>query len=573
MMEKVRDLPLWGLFFGFGSFLSMLFFAAQGADSTLFGPSVVVSHGVVVADHPAATEVGVEMLLHGGNAVDAAVAAAFAMGVVQPESCGIAGDGFLLVWIAKEGRPYAIDFRARAPSLSVPGMFSMEGPGLPGHWSPPTTLQEQELLRKYSGAAVAVPLALKGLVLALERFGSMSLTEVLRPAIKLAREGFPVRKILYQHMLDVYPWLLGDPEAAGIFLQEGLPPEPGEMLRLPDLADTYERIAQGGIEVFYQGELAWRIAKAVQAAGGILSVEDLATMEPRLREPLSVEYQGYTILTVPPPSSACSVLMALKVLEGIPLSEKRKLTAYYRLFARTFQVVLKYRREYLGDPDFVDVPLKWLLSEELTEKMREEVWREDVGGTSFSSPEGSTTHITVVDPMGNVALLTFSLNSFWGARLIVPGTGILLNNSMADFDPEPGGPNAIAPGKAPLSSMSPTLVLKDGYPYLALGSAGAERILTSVAQVVEQVLEFGAPLEEAILSPRCFPGKEVLELEGGLPAATVAALKASGCQVRLHPSLDLFFGGVNAVQIRREGKRLVLLGVADPRRDGNAGGF
>ena len=418
-----------------------------------------------------------------------------------------------------------------------------------------------------------MPLALKGLVLALERFGSMSLTEVLRPAIKLAREGFPVRKILYQHMLDVYPWLLGDPEAARIFLQEGLPPEPGEMLRLPDLADTYERIAQGGIEVFYQGELAWRIAKAVQAAGGILSVEDLATMEPRLREPLSVEYQGYTILTVPPPSSACSVLMALKVLEGIPLSEKRKLTAYYRLFARTFQVVLKYRREYLGDPDFVDVPLKWVLSEELTEKMREEVWGEDAGGTSFSSPEGSTTHITVVDPMGNVALLTFSLNSFWGARLIVPGTGILLNNSMADFDPEPGGPNAIAPGKAPLSSMSPTLVLKDGYPYLALGSAGAERILTSVAQVVEQVLEFGAPLEEAILSPRCFPGKEVLELEGGLPAATVAALKASGCQVRLHPSLDLFFGGVNAVQIRREGKRLVLLGVADPRRDGNAGGF
>ena len=537
-------------------------------------PIVEGRGGMVVADNPLAARVGAEVLRRGGNAVDAAVATAFALGVVEPEACGLGGGGFMLIYLAKPGKSVEIDYRATAPSAARPDMFVIGGPGLYGHWKGPATVEEQTALRKTDGSAVAVPRMLAGMVAALRKYGSMSLTQVLAPAIKLAENGFPVSNTLYKNILNYYPLIVKDPWMAKTFLNNGLPYEPGELMAMPELGWSLRTIATEGPETFYRGALAAAIVKGVQKQGGIISEEDLRNVRASERNPLVGTYHGFRIVTLPPPSSGAILVQILNILEGFNLSGCESAERIH-LMAEAYKLAFANRGEYLGDPAFVSVPIHTLISKELGAKLRARIdlRRASSNPLPISLEGGETTHVSVIDREGNMVALTQSLNSFLGAKFIIPGTGILMNNTMADFDPTPGKANSIAPGKEPLSSMSPSFLFQGDEPFLILGSAGAERILAALAEVIVNVVDLQLSLKEAVDAPRFFCYTNGLYLESRFPQAIIEALKEKGHLVHMKGAYDLYFGGVNAVQVAERGGSLSYIGVADPRRSGKAAGY
>lgn len=530
--------------------------------------------GMVVADSPLAARIGAEVLKQGGNAVDAAVATAFALGVVEPEASGLGGGGFMLIYLAKPGKSVGIDYRAAAPSAARPDMFVIGGPGLSSHWEGPATSGEQTNLRKIGGSAVAVPRMLAGMVAALRKYGSMSLAEVLAPAIKLAEDGFPVSATLYKNVLNYYPLIVKDPWMARTFLNNGLPYEPGELMTMPDLGRSLRTIATEGPETFYRGALAAAIVKGVQGHGGIISAEDLRNIQASECDPLVGTYHGFRIVTLPPPSSGAILVQILNILEGFNLGGCGSAERIH-LMAEAYKLAFANRGEYLGDPAFVSVPIHALVSKELGVKLRARI--DPRGASSYPPPisleGGETTHVSVIDREGNMVALTQSLNSFLGAKFIIPGTGILMNNTMADFDPMPGKANSIAPGKEPLSSMSPSFLFQGDKPFLILGSAGAERILAALAEVIVNVTDLRLSLEKAISAPRFFCYASDLYLESRFPQAIIEALKEKGHPVHTKGAYDLYFGGVNAIQIVEKGEVFSCVGVADPRRFGKAAGY
>jgi gamma-glutamyltranspeptidase/glutathione hydrolase len=468
---------------------------------------VSAENGMVVTAQHIATKVGVDILRKGGNAVDAAVAVGYALAVVYPAAGNLGGGGFATIQFA-DGRRTFLDFREKAPLASRADMYLdgsgnvIKGLSLVGH------------------LAVGVPGTVSGLELAREKYGTMKRADLMAPAIRLAERGF----VLDQGDVDTFrpaaKDLANDPPSARIFLVNGAAPTAGHKLVQKDLAKTLRLIAQKGAEGFYKGPVGAAIVASSQGGKGILTQADLDQYRTREMAPVDCDYRGYRVVSAPPPSSGGVIVCEiLNVLEGYPLKElgfRSAQAVHYQIEAMRHAYV--DRNSYLGDPDFVKNPVERLLDKGYAEKIRAAIAPDKAGVSRDLKPgvpphEGSnTTHYSIVDKDGNAVAVTYTLNDWFGARVTAAGTGVLLNNEMDDFTVKVGVPNlfglvqgeanAIAPGKRPLSSMSPTIVLKDGKPVLVLGTPGGSRIITTVVHTILNLVDYGMNLQEAVDATR-----------------------------------------------------------------------
>ena len=490
------------------AFLVVPLLLLAGAVHAASRPAVESATGMVVSAQHLATDAGVEMLRAGGNAIDAAVAVGYALAVVNPCCGNIGGGGFMTLRLA-DGRTTFLDFRETAPAAATSGMYlDADGNVVRG-------------ASTIGWRAVAVPGSVAGLDAALTQYGTLPRAQVMAPAIRLARDGF----VLVRGDTDIIEAaaarLRREPEVAGIFLRpDGTPPQPGDRLIQPDLARTLEAIATRGPEAFYQGAIPDAVAAAARAGGGIVTAADFAAYKVREMAPLSCPYRSWTVVSAPPPSSGGTVIcMVLGVLEGYDLRAAGFNAARsVHLMTEALRHAYLDRNTHLGDPDFVRNPLERLLSRDYALAIRATINPDratpsrDLGPGTPPHERPETTHYSVADLAGNAVAVTYTINGAFGAGVMAPGTGFLLNNEMDDFTSKPGtanmfglvqgAANAIAPGKRPLSSMSPTLLLRDGQPYAVLGSPGGARIISITLQTILNLVDHGMEAQEAVNAPR-----------------------------------------------------------------------
>ena len=463
--------------------------------------------GMVVSDQRLASEVGATVLRAGGNAVDAAVAMGYAQAVVNPCCGNLGGGGFMTVRLA-DGRSFFVDFRETAPAAATATMYQDEK----GELVPRASLDGWK--------AVGVPGTVMGMETALLRFGSKRRAELLAPAIELARDGFVLEPADAAILAAGTAAFATDPTMGAIFLDQGRPLRAGQTLVQPDLAHTLEAIAADGPAAFYGGEIGRRLVEASRAGGGLLQPADLTGYEAHITTPVSCTYRGYEIISAPPPSSGGTALCEiLNILEGYPLGYLGWGSADgIHLMTEAMRHAFVDRNCALGDPAFVANPVERLTSKAYAARIRGAIDRTVATPSTALGPgtaphEGSeTTSYAVLDAAGNAVAVTYSLNAYFGAKVMAPGTGFFLNDTMDDFTTKPGAPNlfglvqgeanAIQPGKRPLSSMSPTIVARDGRPFLVLGSPGGARIITAVAQTIVNVIDHGMDIQEAVDAPR-----------------------------------------------------------------------
>ncbi len=534
-----------------------LCFAAllTGAAPLLAAPvhPVHAAHAMVASVHELASRAGVEMMQAGGNAVDAAVATGFALAVVHPQAGNLGGGGFLLIRMA-EGTTHFIDYRETAPAAATANMY-LDAQG---------DVIENASLVGYK--AVAVPDSVAGMVYAQKKYGKLPMERVMAPAIKLARDGFA---LAWEDADDLHDKQLAEfPDSRRIFQRDGNYYQQGEILRQPELARTLERIAADPDD-FYHGAMARELAAAMQKGGGLITADDLAHYEVKEREPVRGSYRGYEIISAPPPSSGgIALIEILNILEGYDLSKYGSRSAEaMHLTLEAFRRAFYDRAEFLGDPDFSKIPVAQLIDERYGAAWRESI---DPAHASVSKdlrrpgifsqleryaaahPQPAaerepqhTTHYSVVDAEGNAVAVTTTLNDSFGSRVTVKGLGVLLNNEMDDFASKQGVPNgygliqgpanAIGPGKRPLSAMTPTIVLKDGRLFLVLGSPGGPRIITTVANIMMGVLDYGMDIQEAVNAPRFHHQwmPDEVRVEQWFSPDTVKALEKMGHKVEL----------------------------------------
>jgi gamma-glutamyltranspeptidase/glutathione hydrolase len=468
---------------------------------------VAAENGMVVTAQHLASHIGVDILKRGGTAVDAAVAVGYALAVVYPAAGNLGGGGFMTIRFA-DGRKTFLDFRERAPRAASRDMYlGKDGNVVKG-------------ASTVGWLAVGVPGTVSGLEYAVEKYGTMPRRELIAPAIRLAEEGF----LLDQGDVEMLESATTDfrkfPSTGDIFLNQGQPFVAGQRLAQRELADTLRLIRDHGADGFYRGKTAAAIVRASRAGGGIIEAEDLESYRTRELSPLECDYRGYHLISAPPPSSGGIVICEmLNILEGYPLAEFGWGSAkaiHYEIEA--MRHAYADRNTLLGDPDFVKNPVERLLDKGYAAKIRETISADRAGisselGKDIASREGSnTTHFSIVDHAGNAVSLTYTLNDWFGARVVADGTGVLMNNEMDDFTPNPGRlnaygivageANAVAPGKIPLSSMSPTIITRDGKPVLVLGTPGGRRIITTVLQTILNLVDFKMNIQEAVDAPR-----------------------------------------------------------------------
>jgi gamma-glutamyltranspeptidase/glutathione hydrolase len=543
--------------------------------------AVQAAQGMVVTTDGYASEVGVSVLRAGGNAVDAAVATAFALAVVNPEAGNLGGGGFMLLRLS-DGRAAALDFRERAPRAAARNMY-LDADGRLTHAS------------VEGHRAVGVPGTVAGLWEAHRRYGKLPWADVVAPAIRLA-EGFVVRERLALSLAMIGTKLNDFPATARIFLPRGRVLGVGDTLVQSDLAETLRRIQRAGRDGFYAGRTADLFAAEMRRGGGLITKEDLAAYRPAWREPIRFTYRGDTVLSMPPSSSGgVTLAMIAGILEGYDLGGLQwHSPRHIHLLTEAFRRAYADRNALLGDPDFVTIPLARLMSPEYAAARRATISlgratpSRDVGPGAGGSGEGPhTTHFSIVDSSGNAVAVTTTINSFYGIRAVVEGAGFLLNNEMDDFSAKPGSPNqfglvqgeanAIAPGKRPLSAMTPTIVLTgEGRLLLVLGTPGGSTIITNVFQNISNVLDFGMSVARAVSAPRIHHQHlpdEIGYEPGSLTAVTIAALRAMGHTVKERGSPDAaypYIGDIQAILVRADG---MLEGASDPRRHGTAVGY
>ena len=551
-------------------------------------------HAIVTSVHELASQAGVEMLHAGGNAVDAAVATGFALAVVYPQAGNLGGGGFMLFRSA-DGKTHFVDFREKAPAAASENMYlDAQGNVLPES-------STQSSLVGYR--AVGVPGTVAGLAYAEKQYGKLSLERVIAPAIKLARDGFP---LAYEDTQDLKEdaHLAKFPESKRIFLRNGNYYQPGELLKQPELARTLERIAKNPDD-FYHGALARELAAAIHAGGGLMTAADLAAYEVKEREPVRGTYRGYDIISAPPPSSGgVALIEILNILEGFDLAKLgNRSAAAIHLEVEAFRRAFYDRADFMGDPDFSQVPVAQLIDKKYAGAWRESidlnhasVSRElkrpsfdELERVAVSRPPGlairepqNTTHFSVVDAEGNAVALTTTLNDTFGSRVTAAGLGFLLNDEMDDFAAKQGVPNgygliqgpanAIGPGKRPLSAMTPTIVLKDGKLFLVLGSPGGPRIITFVANFLLGVVDFGLDIQEAVNAPRFhnqwLPDQIVVEER--LSPDTMNLLRSKGHKVEIDRAWGDWGDGECIMIDSKTGERL---GASDGRNNGKAVGY
>jgi gamma-glutamyltranspeptidase/glutathione hydrolase len=503
---------------------------------------VTAQHGMVVAQEPIAADVGLAVLEHGGNAVDAAIAVGFALAVTHPVAGNIGGGGFMLVRL-RNGETHFLDFREAAPQKASRNMYI----GSNGKPTPDSLV---------GWRASGVPGSVKGFELAAKQWGTKKWPQLLDPAIRLAAGGFKVDKSLAAELNDSSYALQRDAESKRVYLRDGTPYKAGETLRQPDLAATLQRIAQNGAAEFYEGETARRLAAAMAKHGGLISEGDLKSYKAVERAPLEGDYNGYHVITAPPPSAGgLGILQMMKMLSGTGYqtdgADSLKAVHYMAEAMRRFYAD---RSEYLGDPDFYHVPVTELLSPAYIAERRQTILPDRATASREVAPgqlqklaahvsrseSNETTHFNVVDAQGNAVAVTYTLNGGFGSGVTIPGLGFLMNNEMDDFVAKAGSPNmfglvggdanAIQPGKRPLSSMDPTIVTKDGKLFMVAGAPGGSRITTGVLQVLLDVLDFQMNPQDAVDLPRFHHQwkPDVLYLQRGFDNKTTEALARMG---------------------------------------------
>lgn len=527
----------------------------------------IASLGMVTSNHPLASLAGVEMLMRGGNAIDAAVATLFALSVVEPMMVSIFGAGFFTIRLA-DGTVTTIDDYAVVPLAAREDMYVP----IPGSLDNDV----EGGLNDTGYLAVATPGSLLGWTTALERYGRLPLAVVVEPAVRYARQGFRVSPYLHGFIRLCEAELRRFPASAEIFLPAGEPAPVGSILRRIDYAATLERIAAEGAGYLYEGQLGQAVARDMALNGGLVTLEDLARYHVYEREPVRGTYRGYEIVSMGPTSSGgVHIVQMLNILEGFDLAAMGFGTPdTVHLLAETMKIAFADRARHLADPEWVRVPVEWLTSKDYAAGRRAQI---DLGRAqqyaAGIAPDGEgacTTHCCAVDAEGNVVSATQTLNGAFGSKVTVPGTGMLLNNCMKLMDPTPGRTNSIAPGKRILSSMSPTIVLKEGKPLLTIGTPGGVRIFGAVLQAILNIIDFGMSVQEAVEAPRLFDRGPVLELERGydrLPELA-AEMERRGHAVQIVPKVA---GGMNGILI--DPVTGLLHGGACWRADGAAAGF
>lgn len=532
------------------------------------GRACTAKKGVVSAGRAEAAQIGKEILEKGGNAVDAAVAVAFALGVCEPNASGIGGGGFMLLRSARTGESVFLNFREKAPKAAEPSMYE---PGSPG------SNYDKHLRNVYSGTAAATPGDVAGLLYALEHYGTLDRKTVMAPAIRLAKEGYIVTPLLAADIAEHAEQLRKYGDGWKIYLKDGKAPAAGEILKNPDLARTLEKIAEGGRDAFYKGEIADAILEQVKKDCGRMTREDLESFEVKVLPPVRGTYRGYEILSSPPPSSGGThVVQILNVLEDFDVGAMEvNSPEYIHLFSEVFKMCYADRMAYMGDPDYVSVPLQGLVSKKYAAKLAERVdlakAHAPACGNPWHTESMSTTHFSIADAEGNLVACTRTINHFFGSCAVPKNSGFLLNDEMEDFSIDPASKNAVAGGKVPLSCMSPTFILKDGKPVAVVGSPGGIRIISSVVQVISKIIDHGMDIESAVNSPRFGDDTtDCIIYESRIPQETIAALEAMGHKTRAYPDWDRIVGATNSAALLSDG---TLAGAADPRRDGLAVGI
>ena len=546
------------------SIFTALLLTSGGAFAAGTDTSARAQHGMVVAETAEASAAGVEILKEGGNAVDAAAAAALATGVTHAASCGLGGGGFMLIYLSSTGKFYALDYRERAPMKASATMYFREG-------------KPDESLARNGALAVAVPGEIAGIDAALRRYGTMKFQQVAVPAVRLAEDGFSLNPHLAHEIASMQDKLKLDPAMASVFLKpDGTAPKPGDLIFNKNLAATIKKLGDKPSENFYQGAIAGELTEFIQSKGGIVTTEDFAAYEPIWREPLHRPYRGYEVYTMPPPSSGGVVLEMMGMLEPGHLGGLGVNTPPY--LARLAEVMREgfIDREKYGDPAFVNVPIAELLSAQHIDKAREEALHHKISPPPAPHDHGTAAMIAA-DSEGNVVVLTTTINTSFGSKLMEPRTGIILNDEMDDFSVATGVPNAfrlegasansIAPGKRPLSSISPTIVVKGGKPVLAVGGSGGPTIITGVLQVALDVIDFHLGPGVSVDLPRIHEqaSPETVLIEEKMSPKTVSALQQMGFQTHTLPML----GAVGAITIEPGNLR----GAGDPRKGGMASGY
>lgn len=524
------------------------------------------SSGMVVSAHSAASAAGLAVLRSGGNAADAAIATVAMLNVTEPHASGLGGGGFCLFYDAARDSFTVIDYREQAPGEVDRTLY----------YDAADTLQKT---REHGATAVATPGAPAGWQAIFDRFCTKPLEELVRPAIATADSGFALSEkqlaILMDHLKDVE----ADSAIASTFLDGGLPPEPGFKVKQPRLASTMRALGASSFTRLYHPPFASDIAGAVQSRGGALSARDLASYEVRFRQPLRGFYNGYEIITLPPPSlGGTALLEILRIAETNDLKSLPYLSAdYVHCLASASRQALTDVNRWISDPDYDEQPVSSLLSDEWIDNVSRRLKTEGAAPRlpAWQDPPaksaGNTTHLVVVDNAGNLVSLTQSINDFYGAGVMAPRSGILLNNHMGDFSGDSTHKNSIRPFHRPASNMAATIVRKNGKPVLVIGSPGGPRIAPTVAQVITAVLDGRLSIEDAIKAPRFFPVNATLVLETRMPPGTIAGLRTRGWKIDTNGSLNSYFGGVHAILVDPVNRSLT--GSADPRRDGAPAGW
>src|SRR5450755_29041 len=530
--------------------------------------AVVAEHGMVVAQEKIAARIGADVLRRGGNAVDAAVATGFAMAVTYPRAGNIGGGGFMVIHSRDRNEDVAIDYRETAPAATTSDIFL-------GADGKPDIGKSRD-----SALGIGVPGTVAGLAAAIDKYGSgnFTLADLVKPGIALATDGTEITDDSADTLPDWHKRLARWPASAKIFSRaDGTSLREGDRLVQTDLAATLSAIAEQGPRGFYEGPVAEKLVKAIGDAGGIMTLDDLKSYRPVIRAPVRGTYRGYDIISMPQPSSGGVVLVEiLNILEGFPMREMKQGSApSLHVMIEALKRAYADRARYLGDPAFVSAPIATLISKDYAARQRAGIdldhatsWTDALSATP--PREGSnTTHFSVVDSQGNAVSNTYTLNFSYGVGLVAEGTGVLLNNELDDFAAKAGAPNAYGllggeanapgPGKRPLSSMTPTIVLKDGQPFLITGSPGGSRIITAVLQVISNVIDRKLPIADAVAAPRIHDqwSPDEVVVEHGLKPDLVQGLEGFGHKV----TEDLPRTSANSILITPQGR----VGAADPR--------
>ena len=561
------------------SFLIALLFSAtvHAQVAPVSRPSAIVPaqtifahNGMVVAQEQRSARIGIEILDRGGNAVDAAVAVGFALAVTYPRAGNIGGGGFMVIHLGKTGEDAAIDYRETAPAAATETMF-LDANGEPD----PKKSRD-------SGLSVGVPGTVAGLALAHAKYGSgkLSLAELIEPAIELARNGVEIVDDIADTLPLAQPRIARWHSSAPVFLNsDGTVLMPGQDLLQPDLAITLRAIASDGPKGFYEGPVAEKIVAAVRKAGGVMTTEDIKNYRAILREPVRGTYRGYDIVSMPPPSSGgVHLIEMLNILEGYDLAKLPRGESLHVL-AEVMKRAYADRATFMGDPDSVKMPVAGLISKKYAAALRTQIGNRATPATEVRSGnpadfEGqNTTHFSVIDSDGNAVSNTYTLNFSYGLGLVAEGTGVLLNNELDDFTSKPGTANAYGlvgynanlpgPGKRPLSSMTPTIVMKDGKPFLITGSPGGSRIISTVLQIIVNVIDFHLPVDQAVSAPRVHHQWQPDELstEPGISPEILDGLVKRRHKVVLTPPQT----SANSIEITADG----YVGAADRRTRGS----